>query len=673
MQELPTSVNRGPLGLALAAVVLGCAGPSDFVEIARLEEVRDRAGAELVHYLESPLAAVRARAARAAARIESGANVPGLLRVLADGNESDPSVIVETAFALGQIALSDPSLRETIGAALSDRVSDSAEVPEPARSAIAAALGKSAGPRVEATLVRLLADADGAVRGAAALGLARHRDPAIVPQLLPLIGDPSPDVRWRACYAAMCCGPDGAVDALVRALDDSSEAVRAAACRALGRAGSPAAVRALSDHLAQGEWDPSVHVAAILSLGRAEPAGPHPVLLDRVHAPSPPARAAAAVALQADLGESAGRALAFLARDESAFVRGYAALALGARPRPGAQQILVEMTGDESAFVRIHAIESLGAFPGARSYLLDLLDHPDASARAAAVRALARMSDVGALPRLCACIGDRDVRVSADAISAVDALTRSRAGGPAPCNEPAARGGADYFARLYRPHADRLVRLRLADALLARTGEDSRCAMLPLTRDPDYAIRWRVFQAFLQRDLPGETRCPLPDARVVLSDPAGASWTRRPPDVDGLPVRAEITTDHGRFVIHLLPHDAPRTIENFARLARSGFFDGLTFYAVAPDSVAVTGCPRGDGAGGPGYAIRCEINPNPIVRGAVAMAHAGRDTGGSQFFIALAPEPALDGVHTVFGYVESGMSAVDRLKAGDRILEVVIG
>jgi peptidyl-prolyl cis-trans isomerase B (cyclophilin B) len=283
------------------------------------------------------------------------------------------------------------------------------------------------------------------------------------------------------------------------------------------------------------------------------------------------------------------------------------------------------------------------------------------------------MSDVDVLPRLCASVNDPDVGVSADAIAAIDALTRSRVDSSTPCSEPEVRGGADYFAHLYRPYAARLVRLRLADALLARTGDDSRCAMLPLTRDPDYAIRWRIVQAFLRDDLPRETRCSLPDPRVVLSDPLGASRTRRPPDVDGLPVRAEIATDQGRFVIHLLPHDAPRTIENFARLAGSGFFNGLAFYAVAPDSVVVTGCPRGDGVGGPGYAIRCEINPNPVVRGAVAMAHAGRDTGGSQFFIALAPQPALDGVNTVFGYVASGMSVVDRLKAGDRILEVVIG
>src|SRR6476469_7399692 len=99
----------------------------------------------------------------------------------------------------------------------------------------------------------------------------------------------------------------------------------------------------------------------------------------------------------------------------------------------------------------------------------------------------------------------------------------------------------------------------------------------------------------------------------------------------------------------LFPNEAPGTVANFEKLANEGFYDGLTFHRVIPGFVAQGGCPRGNGTGGPGYTINCEINPNKHERGSLAMAHAGPNTGGSQFYIVYKPQPHLDGVHTVFG------------------------
>lgn len=121
----------------------------------------------------------------------------------------------------------------------------------------------------------------------------------------------------------------------------------------------------------------------------------------------------------------------------------------------------------------------------------------------------------------------------------------------------------------------------------------------------------------------------------------------------------------GTIQIELFDQDAPQTVANFTKLANEGFYDGLTFHRVIPGFVAQGGCPRGNGTGGPGYHIPCEINPNRHVRGALAMAHAGKNTGGSQFYITYAPQPHLDGVHTVFGQVVEGMDAVDRLRNQD--------
>lgn len=133
---------------------------------------------------------------------------------------------------------------------------------------------------------------------------------------------------------------------------------------------------------------------------------------------------------------------------------------------------------------------------------------------------------------------------------------------------------------------------------------------------------------------------------------------------------AVIETVKGDIELILFEEDAPNTVANFEKLSNSGFYDGLTFHRVIPDFVIQGGCPVGDGTGGPGYTIKCEINPNRHVKGALSMAHAGRDTGGSQFFITLSPQPHLDGVHTVFGRVVRGMDVVESIEMGDRMLRV---
>jgi len=137
---------------------------------------------------------------------------------------------------------------------------------------------------------------------------------------------------------------------------------------------------------------------------------------------------------------------------------------------------------------------------------------------------------------------------------------------------------------------------------------------------------------------------------------------------------ARIATDKGDIVLELFPGEAPGTVANFTKLARSGFYDGLTFHRVIPNFMIQGGCPRGDGTGGPGYTIRCETdgNPHKHVRGSLSMAHAGRDTGGSQFFICHSPQPHLDGKHTVFGQVTEGLDVVDRIRMGDHMTSVTI-
>jgi cyclophilin family peptidyl-prolyl cis-trans isomerase len=142
--------------------------------------------------------------------------------------------------------------------------------------------------------------------------------------------------------------------------------------------------------------------------------------------------------------------------------------------------------------------------------------------------------------------------------------------------------------------------------------------------------------------------------------------------------RAVLNTTEGSIELELYPEDAPKTVENFTRLASEGFYDGVSFHRVIPDFMIQGGCPRGDGTGGPGYTFEDEPNEHRVERGALAMANAGPNTNGSQFFIVTADAcPWLDGKHTVFGRVVSGQDVVDRIAqvardARDRPLEPVL-
>ena len=132
-------------------------------------------------------------------------------------------------------------------------------------------------------------------------------------------------------------------------------------------------------------------------------------------------------------------------------------------------------------------------------------------------------------------------------------------------------------------------------------------------------------------------------------------------------------TNEGEITFELFSNDAPNTVNNFIKLVNDGFYNGLAFHRVIPGFMAQGGCPNTKegsngvpGTGGPGYSIKCEINPNKHLKGSLSMAHAGKDTGGSQFFIVYEPQPHLDGVHTVFGKTDN-MDVVLKLKNGSRI------
>ena len=141
-------------------------------------------------------------------------------------------------------------------------------------------------------------------------------------------------------------------------------------------------------------------------------------------------------------------------------------------------------------------------------------------------------------------------------------------------------------------------------------------------------------------------------------------------------MQAEIHTDKGIMKVNFFEKDAPNTVANFVKLSKQGFYNGLTFHRVIPEFVIQGGCPIGNGSGGPGYSIKCELTSGNQYhdRGVLSMAHAGRDTGGSQFFICHNRKNTqhLDRQHTCFGKVYEGMEVIDKIRAGDKIIKIAI-
>ncbi len=236
------------------------------------------------------------------------------------------------------------------------------------------------------------------------------------------------------------------------------------------------------------------------------------------------------------------------------------------------------------------------------------------------------------------------------------------------------------------------AQLAILDALFKFDKKESVGILLIALNAPDYLVRKKAIELLktpgLEKDFPGvpamlENARAKKKAQVLPLAPAfgtklgqilntTADYTRAVSRKNGR-VTAIVTTEKGAFTIDLLPEDAPLTVDNFIRLARAGYFNGVMVHRVVPNFVMQDGDPRGDGNGGPGWSIRCEVNMVPYERGAVGMALSGKDTGGSQWFVTHAPQPHLDGGYTVFGRVNEGdMKIVDRVARGDKILSVKI-
>jgi cyclophilin family peptidyl-prolyl cis-trans isomerase len=310
---------------------------------------------------------------------------------------------------------------------------------------------------------------------------------------------------------------------------------------------------------------------------------------------------------------------------------------------------------------------------------------PDAhwSVRASLARTLGDLPRERGEARLMMMLNDPDQRVIPAVLDALARIGVEKAGeillARLKADDPIVRGAAARgLATIKASHAtaalteafktgqrDGLATARTAalDALTTLDPAAARPLLTSALSDRDWAVRMRAAEHLKKLD---------PSADVSAMRPAPPQSVPELSAVDTMvspkySPQAYIDTAKGTIQIELAVLDAPRTVASFMALAAKNYFRGVQLHRVVPDFVVQDGDPRGDGAGGPGYTIRDELNQRPYLRGTVGMALAGPDTGGSQFFITHSPAPHLDARYTVFGQVVSGMDVVDRLQQWDTI------
>ena len=552
------------------------------------------------------------------------AAAPLLRRLAAD---PDPLVRAWAARGLGRVGGGAEDV-----AALAPLLGDAAAGPVVQALRAGAALvggGKAPAPAAwRPRLLALLGDPRSGVRVTAIEAAAAWLpDPELAAALAALAAGPAPAGPGAAApAAARAAGPDAAVPAAARAAGPGAAAPAAARAAGLGAAGPGAAAPpGLAAVLEQG--------TALVALARGREQRAAALVAAAAGSPEPRLRAKAAEAAGL-LGED--ELLGRLARDRDPLVR-EAALAARLHPQPAASATPPAAGGGATG--RPGKAGGGAGQPGAAAgagparAAADGLADPDEGVRIVALDWLAE-HPVEPLARLAAALTAalRDESIESP-LGAIKAL--------------AARGAAEPSER------------GAAVELLERLGAQ-----------PSYALRREATAALVRLGRPAPALGPVRglDAGGAGEDLASyreiVERTRRARTV-------EVRTNRGSFRVRLDCPRAPRTCLSFLALAGQHFYDGLLFHRVVPDFVIQGGDPRGDGFGGPGYVLGDELNRLRFRRGVVGMALAGPDTGGSQFFITLAPQPHLDGAYTAFGEVTAGAEVVDAIQAGDRIEAIV--
>ena len=621
---------------------------------------------------------VRAMAAFAIGEIESNSGADVLISMIRNTQEP-PAVRARAIEALGKIAAALPRDQEArtreLGAVILEALRGSSNETETILLGLTAAL--RARPTDAGSVIGgFLNHQDPRVRADAANALARLRAKDANTQLRSLLtSDPDPIVRANAARVLGATEDKSAADALLgRALNDSDSRVRVSAIRALASIKEPANAEPLLKRAGDliGDFrrakkpvrNPQNELLEITTtLGRLLP-------------------------LQSAENKSDEKVVSGFISNMRELIEPWAPEVELAYVRVLPGQYLASFGGTNSKSAALHwraassvaqALGEINSLPNntpnkdhlvrkAQLLLHDLLDnnsgnlsilkqfHPEYAVpdilRAFAVY---KPRDLGELARRF--LSDSDVVVRSTAADLIGDLPSSD------------ENSVALISALSRAQNDRLndALLSIIDALGKQKVSAANEAVKKALQSKDPLVRRRA-AVLLKANNVGDFASSV---GTVKTSNTKADYQRALARGEQS-VQAVVTTSKGSFTMELLPRDAPLTVDNFIRLAQRGYFRGITIHRVVPNFVIQDGDPRGDGNGGPGYQIRCEINQVPYERAAVGMALSGKDTGGSQWFVTHSRQPHLDGGYTVFGTVSSGMDVVDNIVRGDVIRTIVI-
>jgi cyclophilin family peptidyl-prolyl cis-trans isomerase/HEAT repeat protein len=611
----PNALHRARMALALGRI-----GPHTFIDAngngVRDEGERQAGVAELVTLVSDPDANVRATAAFALGQIGDPTSIDALLQFAGD---PDGDVAGEAVEALSKLAAKVPLARYAAFA--------SAQTPEGIRA------------RTIRFLFRFKSDEASSIAADA-------------------LAAPSSRIREEATYALARRAFAGARSRLELLVNDSSPQTRANVMSALGRIGSPESLPLLLEALR--DPHPWVRTNAVVAIGRLAAKDRHVIerpdmardalrVLELLDDPDPGTRASSIDALgyYAVHSDPARRRLLEIAANGSRWDRELAAGAIA--KNLGDEKLL---PSDLTGWAKVRVLEA--ATPVSDAVRERYAHDADPLVRAQALATIADDKVDANLSLIKAALDDPDVIMRGYAIG--------------------------RYSNSHDP--DKLATLQAAEARARKDKQnDARLTAIGSIAEIDYPERETVLRALLADHDPIVRRAaadaieqklkkprpqytPLPVTRTDYAQIVG--WSRQPHT-------ATIHMTRGNIQIALLTLDAPITTWNFAQLAKAKYFDNSSFMRVVPNFVIQGGDPRNDMEGGPGYAIRDEINLQKYTRAAVGMALSGPDTGGSQFFITHSPQPHLDGGYTIFGRVTAGMTAVvDQTERGDKVETITV-
>jgi cyclophilin family peptidyl-prolyl cis-trans isomerase/HEAT repeat protein len=588
---------------------------------------------------------------------ERRAGVEELTRLASDPHRR---VRETAAFALGETG--DPSAAEVLFALASD--SDGAVASEAVEALSKFAQQPSFVAQHLARYVSLTVSGTGeGPRARAIRYLFRFDDDRASAAALSALGSSSPALRQEGAYSLSRRPHAPAREQLALVATDPNVLTRAYAVTALGRIGDPVSVPLLITAL--GDVHPWVRTNAAVAVGRVAEkeravvrAEDVPRVLAASEDPDPGVRAAMIDTLgyYAAVNRTARGRLVDVFNNGSQWERELAAGTIARRLAPDSPELA--LLTNLTPWQTVRVLEATAATPHGAALRLQHAGAPEALVRAAVLNTIPDASAAAEIGLIRGGMADPDVVVRASAYG----RHRHTASEPVAVRIQVLRE-AENRERQAAMNDARLAAIQALAEVDTEIGE----FLISLVGDRDPVVR-RVAANLVvstgHASLPQYT--PLPIHRTAAEYEEIVRWSRSPHT-------ATIHMTRGDIQIALLAQDAPMTAWNFAELARKGYYDNTTFMRVVPNFVIQGGDPRNDMSGGPGYAIRDEINLQKYTRGAVGMALSGPDTGGSQFFITHSPQPHLDGGYTIFGRVWDGMSGVvDQTERGDRVKTITI-